>query len=109
MIHFVDLFAGIGGMRLGLEAACQELGLNYNCVLSSEIDSKACTTYYLNFGETPQGDIRKIENVSQFADSKMKCNTGGFTNKGSSAILRSFMNNYLIEDRTNEPSPSYPI
>ncbi|WP_017661479.1 Uma2 family endonuclease [Baaleninema simplex] len=44
-----------------------------------------------------------------YADSKMKCNTGGFTNKGSSAILRSFMNNYLIEDRTNEPSPSYPI
>lgn len=66
MIKFIDLFAGIGGMRLGLEAACQELGIDYRCVLSSEIDAKACETYNLNFGENPQGDIRSIQQIPEF-------------------------------------------
>ncbi len=66
MIRFIDLFAGIGGIRLGLEQACQELGIDCRCVLSSEIDSKACETYNLNFGETPQGDITKIKQIPDF-------------------------------------------
>ncbi|PAF42728.1 DNA (cytosine-5-)-methyltransferase [Helicobacter sp. 11S03491-1] len=51
---FIDLFAGIGGMRI----AFQNLG--GKCVFSSEIDEKTQKTYTLNFGEVPDGDITKI-------------------------------------------------
>lgn len=52
---FIDLFAGIGGIRLGFEAA------GGKCVFSSEYDEDACKTYEANFGEHPSGDITKIE------------------------------------------------
>lgn len=52
---FIDLFAGIGGIRLGFEA------VGGHCVFSSEFDRDACITYEANFGEYPKGDIRKIE------------------------------------------------
>lgn len=52
--RFIDLFAGIGGIRLGFEAA------GGRCVFSSEFDEDACKTYEANFGEHPSGDITKI-------------------------------------------------
>lgn len=52
--RFIDLFAGIGGMRIPFE----ELG--GRCVFSSEWDKYAQDTYEVNFGERPQGDITKI-------------------------------------------------
>lgn len=52
---FVDLFAGIGGMRLALQE------LNGRCVFSSEWDQSAQKTYETNFGEIPFGDITKIK------------------------------------------------
>ncbi|MDM8324263.1 DNA cytosine methyltransferase [Bacteroides gallinaceum] len=52
---FIDLFAGIGGIRLGFESA------GGHCVFSSEFDKDACKTYQANFGEYPSGDITKIE------------------------------------------------
>jgi DNA (cytosine-5)-methyltransferase 1 len=51
---FIDLFAGIGGIRM----AYQNLG--GKCVFSSEWDSFAKKTYEANFGEVPFGDITKI-------------------------------------------------
>lgn len=51
---FIDLFAGIGGIRLGFEAYGGE------CVFSSEWDQYAQDTYEANFGERPQGDITEI-------------------------------------------------
>lgn len=51
---FIDLFAGIGGIRIGFESA------GGHCVFSSEFDEDACKTYEANFGEHPQGDITKI-------------------------------------------------
>ncbi len=50
---FIDLFAGIGGIRLPFT----ELG--YKCVFSSEWDKHAQKTYLSNFGEMPFGDICK--------------------------------------------------
>ena len=61
MIRFVDLFAGIGGMRLGLTLALKNFELEGKCVLSSEIDAKAQFTYEKNFDEKPDGDIKLIE------------------------------------------------
>lgn len=52
---FIDLFAGIGGIRLGFES------VGGKCVFSSEFDEDACITYEANFGEHPAGDITKIE------------------------------------------------
>ncbi|GHT53626.1 cytosine-specific methyltransferase [Bacteroidia bacterium] len=51
----IDLFAGVGGIRLGFEA--------YGCknVFSSEWDSAAQAMYEANFGEKPFGDINDIE------------------------------------------------
>lgn len=66
MIRFVDLFAGIGGIRLGFEQAMKDLGLSCECVLSSEIDTHAQETYRLNYGEKPEGDIYKIKEYPAF-------------------------------------------
>lgn len=52
MFSFIDLFAGIGGLRIGLEA------VGGRCVFSSEIDHFAQRTYQAWFGETPAGDIK---------------------------------------------------
>jgi len=48
---FCELFAGIGGFRLGLEAS------DGHCVFASEINKHAAATYKLNFGDSPFGDI----------------------------------------------------
>ena len=52
---FIDLFAGIGGIRLGYQS------LGGKCVFSSEWDKEAAKTYFSNFGEQPFGDIQKID------------------------------------------------
>jgi DNA (cytosine-5)-methyltransferase 1 len=51
---FIDLFCGIGGMRLAFESA------GSRCVFSSDWDKFAQQTYAANFGESPHGDLRKI-------------------------------------------------
>ena len=55
---FVDLFAGIGGIRIPFT----ELG--GKCVFSSERDKAAQISYSYNFGEVPFGDITKINSDS---------------------------------------------
>lgn len=54
LYRFIDLFAGIGGIRLAFEPYGE-------CVFSSEWDVKAQETYYANFGEMPVGDIRQVD------------------------------------------------
>lgn len=54
MLKMIDLFAGIGGIRIAFE------NNGVACVGSSEIDKNACETYELNFKEKPLGDISKI-------------------------------------------------
>lgn len=64
-IRFVDLFAGIGGIRKGLELALSNSGLESECVFSCEIDKRSQETYTLNFGETPKGDIRLVDTLPE--------------------------------------------
>ena len=66
MIKYIDLFAGVGGIRLGVSQALSMNGIRSECVLSSEINEKACETYQLNFGEYPNGDIKLIDEVEPF-------------------------------------------
>jgi DNA (cytosine-5)-methyltransferase 1 len=66
MIKYIDLFAGVGGIRLGVTQALSLNGIESKCVLSSEINEKACETYQLNFGEYPSGDIRNISDIEPF-------------------------------------------
>jgi len=54
-MRVIDLFAGIGGMRLAFDRVGAE------SVFSSEWDRFAQQTYAANFGETPFGDIQKID------------------------------------------------
>lgn len=53
--RFIDLFAGIGGMRLAYEAQ------GGKCVYSSEWNKYSQETYKANFGDEPDGDITKVE------------------------------------------------
>lgn len=53
-MKFIDLFSGIGGMRLAFENE------GATCVFSSEIDKFAQQTYKANFGEKPVGDVTLI-------------------------------------------------
>lgn len=66
MIKYIDLFAGVGGIRLGVSQALSKNGIESRCVLSSEINEKACETYQLNFGEHPSGDVKLIDEVEPF-------------------------------------------
>ncbi len=54
---FIDLFAGIGGMRIGFQSVG---GLS---VFSSEFEKNAQETYLINHGEKPFGDITKIDPI----------------------------------------------
>ncbi|MDA7817117.1 DNA cytosine methyltransferase [Sulfurimonas sp.] len=56
--NIIDLFAGVGGIRLGFEKAFKN---NTNFVFSSEIDKHAQKTYNDNFNDLPKGDITEID------------------------------------------------
>ena len=63
---FIDLFAGIGGFRLGMES------LGGECVFSSEIDPHACEMYEANFGDNPFCDITTVD-VEKIPDFDILC------------------------------------
>ncbi|HLR38703.1 MAG TPA: DNA cytosine methyltransferase [Chitinophagaceae bacterium] len=63
---FIDLFAGIGGVRIAFERE------GANCVFSSEYDIHAQLTYYKNHGVVPFGDITKISE-SYIPDHNILC------------------------------------
>ena len=69
VLRFIDLFAGIGGIRCGLELAAKEKGLKPVCVFTSEIKPYAVKVLQENHpGETITGDITKVDtkNIPDF-------------------------------------------
>ncbi len=63
-IRFIDLFAGIGGLRLGFEQAFEQIGLRTHCVMTSEIKPHAIKVLHRNFEHDYfVGDITKIRNI----------------------------------------------
>lgn len=62
-VKFIDLFAGLGGIRLGFEQAFKNVGMETECVMTSEIKPYAIKTLKHNFGhEFLAGDIFEIRN-----------------------------------------------
>lgn len=61
-VKFIDLFAGMGGTRIGFEQACNEVAIKPECVFTSEIKEYAIDVYKNNFsGSHVSGDVTKIE------------------------------------------------
>lgn len=62
-VRFIDLFAGIGGLRLGFEDAFKRAGLTTECVMTSEIKPHALKVLEANFSHDYfVGDITKVKN-----------------------------------------------
>lgn len=74
---FIDLFAGIGGIRIAFERA------GGRCVFTSEWDAPSQKMYEANFGEKPFGDITKIK-ATEVSDHDIL--TGGFPCQAFSII-----------------------
>ncbi len=68
-IKYIDLFCGIGGIRLGMDSQ------GFECVFSSDINTECQRTYNENFGEKPFGDITQIDEKT-IPDHDVLC--GGF-------------------------------
>ena len=63
IVKFVDLFAGLGGIRLGFEKAFSDAGFKTQCVMTSEIKQYAVKTLKQNFTHDYfVGDIFKVHN-----------------------------------------------
>lgn len=61
-VRFIDLFAGLGGIRLGFEEAFKKKGFETQCVFSSEIKKYAIKAYKGYYGnEKIYGDITQIK------------------------------------------------
>ncbi len=62
-VKFIDLFAGLGGIRLGFEKAFKDVGMKTECVMTSEIKPYAVKTLKHNFkNDFLAGDIFDIRN-----------------------------------------------
>lgn len=83
VIRFIDLFAGIGGIRLGLEQALKKAGYVPKCVFTSEIKEHAIKVLKQNHPKDKiTGDITKVE-ANTIPDFDVLC--GGFPCQAFSA------------------------
>lgn len=74
IIRFIDLFAGIGGIRLGLEEASKALGYDTLCVFTSEIKPHAISVLKQNHpNEEITGDITLDENLKKIPSFDILC------------------------------------
>lgn len=86
-IKFIDLFSGIGGLRIGFEQALKDMNISYECVGSSEIKEHAIKALNDNFSEVNNfGDITKIDAKSipdfDFLLAGFPCQSFSFAGKG---------------------------
>lgn len=60
-VRFIDLFCGLGGIRIGFSQALEDAGYKPKCVFSSDIKPAAITAYKNYFDEDAFCDITKVE------------------------------------------------
>lgn len=67
-VKYIDLFCGLGGIRLGFEQALKEKGLVGKCVFSSDIKPAALKAYKNYFNDDAKCDITKVQiaNIPNF-------------------------------------------
>lgn len=97
-IRLLDAFAGIGGFHLGVQQACEELGIDFECVGAIEFDKNARQTYKDNFPNVEMfdkygGDITKIP-VGEIPDHDIL--TGGFPCQPFSMAGKAYKNNKTV-------------
>lgn len=68
-IKIIDLFAGVGGIRLGFEKAASKLNKKVECVYTSEIDKYACESYSKNF---PDDDHQPLNDITKCSEKTLK-------------------------------------
>ncbi|MDR3185834.1 MAG: DNA (cytosine-5-)-methyltransferase [Christensenellaceae bacterium] len=69
IVKYIDLFAGLGGIRIGLEQSLKKVGLPGECVFTSEIKPHAIGVYQKNFPDDEvHGDITEVDpkNIPDF-------------------------------------------
>lgn len=72
-VRFIDLFAGIGGLRTGLSQALAEAGYTPHCVLTSEIKPYAVKVLQDNYPqENMVGDVTQLS-VDDIPDFDILC------------------------------------
>jgi DNA (cytosine-5)-methyltransferase 1 len=62
-LKFIDLFAGMGGFRLGFENACRKNNIIPECILTAEIKKQALLVYKENFGE--EGICNDVTSINE--------------------------------------------
>lgn len=60
-LNFIDLFCGLGGIRIGFQNAIVKNKFKSKCLLSSDIKKSAVNTYKINFKDNVVGDVCTIE------------------------------------------------
>lgn len=76
---FIDLFAGIGGFRLAMQA------VGGKCIFSSEFNEPAQKTYFANYGDVPFGDIT-LEETKRYIPENFDVLCAGFPCQAFSII-----------------------
>jgi DNA (cytosine-5)-methyltransferase 1 len=66
-LRFIDLFAGIGGIRRGFELACAEHKLPCECVYTADIDPHACEIYRKNNPKDTHEPLHDVTKIDDYA------------------------------------------
>ena len=93
-VRLLDAFAGIGGFHLGVQQACQDLNIDFECVGAIEWDKKCQETYKINFPNVQiWDDITKID-LTTLPNHNLL--TGGFPCQPFSMAGKAYKNNMIV-------------
>ena len=86
MIKIFDLFAGVGGFRVGAEKVFKKNQLDFEFTGWSEIDKYCQVTYKANFNTNNEFFVDDIKKITSY--NKIDCNINNFTNKNRSTHIK---------------------